>query len=171
MVSIIGSVDNAGIWNTRYHLVFTHNEILQFEVMSGRERVSDIYKANMENPTRMVPVAGKIAEYSTTKQEVEQLVSENIRRGKEIEINIEKKLEEKPSTFKRIPYDSIESVELTNGTSITLPHLAIKVGRKPIKFHLLHNNYQGRGKLDRETFQEYRKILDAAFAEKLNVKE
>ena len=171
MVSVIGSIDNAGIWNTQYHLIFTHNELLQFKVMSGKERVSEIYKANMENPTRMVPVAGRISEYSTTKQEVERIVSENIKRGKEIEENLEEKLNEKPSNFTKISYDSIDSAELANGTSMTLPHLVIKIGHKSIKFHLLHNNYQGRGKLDLETFRHYRSILETSLAEKMRVKE
>ncbi len=171
MVSIVGSIDNAGIWNTQYHLIFTENEIFQCLVMTGKERVSDIYKAGMSNPKRMVPVAGQASNYSVTKQEIQMIVDENIRRGKNLETNLEEKIRENPSAFQRIPYENINGAELANGSPLSLPHLLLKVGHKSLKFHLLHNNYQGRGKLDENTFNAYRETLSKALGEKLVIKE
>lgn len=171
MATITGSIDNAGIWNSNYHLVFTEHELIQFVVMTGRERVSDIYHADMANPSRMVPVAGAVSNYSTTRNEIQAIVAENVRRGKEIEENLDEKMKGDPSSFTRIPYENIDSVEISNGSALALPHLIIKTGRRSVKFHLLHNNYQGRGRLDGETFSSYRNTLERVFGEKLNVKQ
>lgn len=170
MTTVIGAIDNAGIWKTSYHLVFTNNEVLQFLVMKGREKFMGIYKADMSNPSRMVPVAGAISGYSTTRAEVQMIVGENIRRGKEIEASLDERMKNDPASFTRINYESIESAELSNGTMLSLPHLLLRTGGKNLKFNLLHSNYQGRGKLDEATFSSYMITLQKALGHKLTVK-
>ena len=170
MIKVIGAIDNASLWNTTYHLIFTQEEIYQFLVMDKKERRSDLFYTSMENPTRLMPVAGEISNYKVTKDEVKSLIAENLKRGKEIEANLESKLKEVPPKFKAIQCSSIDKVELTNGNPFSLPELLLESKGEKIKFHLVHNNYQGRGKLQDEIFSSYENILREIFCDKLKVK-
>ena len=171
MTSIIGSIDNAAILNTQYYLIFTESEVLQFEMMSGKERRRDIYTTQMSNSLRMVPVAGEITTYNVTKEELIKLVDDNISRGKEIEQNIENILKEQPPKFVSLPYGDIHRVELSNGTPFTLPHLIMDLKLKKLKFHLVRKCYEGRGKLPDEVFNSYESTLKEAFGDIVSVKD
>ncbi len=170
MITVIGSIDNASIWDTTYHLIFTKEEIYQFLVMDKKERFSDLYYSYMDNPLRMAPVEGEISSYKVNQDAVRNLVTENLERGKEIEANLESKLKEVPPKFTVIQCSSIDRVELTNGTPFSLPHLLMESKGEKIKFNLVHNNFKGRGKLQDEVFLSYENILREIFGDKLTVK-
>ena len=170
MTNIIGSIDNAGVWNTTYHLIFTDDCILQFMTISAKDRRSDLFNAQMSNSMRMVPIAGTISNYSVTKQEVIDLINESERIGKQIEENLNEHLTKNPPDYTRIPYNEVISVQLSDGTPVTLPHVIFETERGKIKFHLLHSNFQGRGKLPDDVFSRYRETLTRAFGTKLKVK-
>ena len=104
MVNIIGSIDNAAIWNTTYHLILSDNEMYQFLVMTGKEKRSDLFMAQMANPNRLLPADGYISSYKTTKEEVEMLTFECISRGQEMEKNIDTYIHENPPKYSVIEY-------------------------------------------------------------------
>ena len=166
MINVIGSIDNASIFNSTYYLIFTDQEIYQFMTMSARERRSDLLQRQLSNPTYMIPVTN----YKATQNEVSTLVMENIRRGKEIVENLESKIKGAPSNYTVIPYSTVEEAELSSGNLFSLPHLLLHLNGKKINFHLVHNNFKGRGKLADATFSEYENILRTAFGSKLIVK-
>ena len=170
MIKVIGAIDNATVWNTTYHLIFTNEEIYQFLTMEGKEQRSDLIRTQISNPYRMIPLGGTVSNYKVTQEEVSWLIDENLRRGKEIEENLDSKIKEVPPKFTVIPYSSVDKVELTNGTPLSLPHLLLDSDGKKIKFHLVHNNFKGRGKLNEDIFLSYENILKEAFGDKLNVK-
>ena len=167
---IIGSIDNAVIWNSTYHLIITQDEILKFKIMDSEEKLLDLYDTQMENPKRFIPVEGEISNYNITREEVQNIIQENLMRGKEIEENLDKIMEDKPNYLEIILNSSIEAVTLSNGTAVTLPHVEFKLTRGHLKFHLNHSNHQGRGKLPEDVFAKYEDALKEAFGEKLNVK-
>lgn len=166
MIKVIGSIDNAAIFNTTYYLIFTNDEIYQFMTMSGKERRSDLLQQQLGNPTSMIPVTN----YRATQNEVTMLVMENIRRGQEIEDNLESKIKEVPPNYTVIPYSTVEEVELSAGNLFSLPHLLMHLNGNKIKYHLVRENFKGRGKLADKTFSEYENILRTAFESKLTVK-
>lgn len=170
MVNIIGSIDNAAIWNTTYHLIFSDNEMYQFLVMTGKEKRSDLFQTQMDNPYRLIPVEGVASNYSVTKQEVEQLTLECLAKGQEIEKNIDKYIGESPPQYSVIEYMDIKSAELSSGTAFSLPHFEIETSKGRIKFHLVHNNFEGRGKLPDNVFSGYSSTLEAALGDKLATK-
>ncbi len=170
MVKVIGSIDNALIWNTTYHLVFSDSELLKFKVMEGAERFLDIYDTQMSNSSRMIPVEGEISNYRVTREEVKNILKENEMRGSDIEKNLDKILDDSPGYLERIPYTSIRAAELSNGNSLSLPHLELKIEGGHMKFHLNHSNYQGHGKLPEEIFSNYENTLKQALGDKLKVK-
>lgn len=167
---IIGSIDNAVIWSTTYHLIFMGGEMLKFKVMGTEERLLDLWNTQMSNPNRIIPVEGQISNYNVTREEVGRIIQENIIRGKEIEENLDKILEEKPDYLEEIPYSSINSVILTNGSPITLPHVQFKLNNGHLKFHLIHDNYHWRGKLEKDIFSNYTNTLSEAFGDLLSLK-
>ena len=171
MVNIIGSIDNAAIRNTTYHLIFSDNELYQFLVMTGKEKRSDLFMAQMANPNRLLPVEGAVSNYTTTKQEVEQLSIECISKGQEIEKNLDKYIHENPPKYSVIEYTDIKNVELTSGNAFSLPHVEFDTTKGEIKFHLVHSNFQGRGKLPDDIFNGYLRTLKASLADKLVVKD
>lgn len=170
MVKVIGSIDNASIWNTTYHLIFTDSELYQFLVMTGRERISENWKAEMSNPDRMIPIEGYVSNYKVTQEETELIAQQNIMKGQEIEDNLETKIKEEPSQYTVIPFSMVEEVELTNGNAVSLPHLQLRVKEKKLKFHLVRCNFRGRGKLTDEIFSQYEGTLKTAFGSLLKVK-
>lgn len=170
MARIIGSIDNAAIWNTQYHLIFTEKEILQFELMSGKEWRSDLYATQMSNRMRMVPIAGQATTYNVTREELERLVEQNAERGRDIERDIDNIIKERTHEFTSIEYAAIDNVELSNGTPVTLPHLIIHSKSKKLKFHLIRNSYRGKGKLPDDIFGSYENTLKEAFGDLLKVK-
>ncbi|MGP6238895.1 hypothetical protein ACNF40_00565 [Cuniculiplasma sp. SKW4] len=167
---IIGSIDNAVMWSATYHLIFIDGEMLKFKVMGTEERVLDIWNTQMTNANRIIPVEGQISNYNMTKEEVEKIIQENLIRGKEIEENLDKILEDKPDYLEEIPYSSINSVILTNGSLITLPHVEFRCANRHLKFHLAHDNYHGRGKLEKDVFTNYTNTLRESFGDLLYVK-
>ena len=171
MVNVIGSIDNAAIWNMTYHLIFSDNEIYQFLVMTGKEKRSDLFMAQMANPNRLLPVDGYISSYKTTKEEVEMLTFECISRGHEMEKNIDKYTHENPPNYSVIEYADIKSVEMSPGNPFSLPHVEFETSNGKIKFHLVHRNYQGRGKLPDDIFNSYLSTLKAALGDKLVIKD
>ena len=171
MVNIIGSIDNAAILNTTYHLIFSDNEIYQFLVMTGKEKRSDLFMSQMANPNRLLPADGFISSYKTTKEEVEMLTYECISRGQEIEKNIDKYLQDEPPKYSVIEYPEIKSVELYSGNAFSLPHVEFETSNGKIKFHLVHSNYQGRGKLPEDIFNGYLRTLKASLDDKLVIKD
>lgn len=170
MVRVKGAIDNAAIWNTSYHLVFSDSELYQFLTMDGKERRGDLYSASMSNPVRMVPVAGLYSSYNTMKGAVQEVVNENIKRGREIEANIEAHLKEEPPNYTIIRYDEVKKAELSRGSAVSLPHLLLQTKKEKLKFHLVHSNYQGKGALPDDVFSSYENLLREAFQEKLTVK-
>ncbi len=170
MVNIIGSIDNAALRFTTYHLIFTDDAILQFPVMKNRERLSDISLARMSNPKRMIPVVGAVSDYRVTQEEMAHILQENLERGHEIERNLESKLRENPPQYTTIPYSSIRQVELTNGNAVSLPHILFRMEGKKLKFHLVGYNFSGRGRLPDEVFSNYENTLSKAFGTLLIVK-
>ncbi|QRF76539.1 hypothetical protein Thermo_02065 [Thermoplasmatales archaeon] len=170
MVTVIGSIDNAASLDTTYHLIFTDNELYQFLVMKARERISEEWKAQMNNPDRMIPIAGYVSSYKVTQEETEQIVQQNILKGKEIEDNLETKIREVPPQYRVIPFSTVEQVELSNGNGVSLPHLLLRVNGKKLKFHLISCNFRGRGKLSDEIFSQYEGTLRTAFGSLLKVK-
>lgn len=170
MVNIIGSIDNAALRFTTYHLIFTDDGILQFLIMKGKERRSDLYHANMSNPERLIPVAGYVSNVRVTQEETAKMSQENLERGQEIEGNLESKLRENPPQYTTIPYSSIRQVELTNGSAVSLPHILLRVEGKKLKFRLIRNNFSGRGRLPDEVFSNYENTLSTAFGTLLIVK-
>ena len=166
MIKVIGAIDNASIFNTTYYLIFTDQEIYQFMTMEGREKRSDLLQQQLSNPTYMIPVTN----YKATQNEVIMLVMENIRRGKEIEENLESKIKDVPPNYTVIPYSTVEEAELSSGNLFSLPHLLLHVKGKKIKYHLVRENFKGRGKLADATFSEYEDILKTAFGSKLIIK-
>ena len=171
IVNIIGSIDNAAIWNTTYHLIFSDNEMYQFLVMTGKEKRSDLFQSQMANPSRLIPVEGVVSNYTTTKQEVEQLTFECISKGEEIEKNIDKHIHENPPEYSVIEYTDIKSVELASGNAFSLPHVEFETAKGKMKFHLVHSNYEGRGKLPDDIFNSYLSTLKAALGDRLVVKD
>ena len=171
MPNIKGSIDNAAIWNTTYHLIFSDNEMYQFLVMTGKEKRSDLFMAQMANPNRLLPVEGAVSNYTTTKQEVEQLTFECISKGQEIEKNLDKYIHENPPKYSVIEYANIKCVELSSGNAFSLPHVEFETSNGKIKFHLVHSNYQGRGKLPEDIFNSYLSTLKLVLGDKLVVKD
>lgn len=170
MTRIIGSIDNAYIYNTAYHLVFSDNQLYVFMTMPGKETRHDMRVASMSNPTRMVPIVNNYSDYRTMKNEVMLLSSENMRRGKEIEEHLDEKLGEEPRSYETIEYATVTSAELSAGTVFSLPHVIIEYGKSKKKFRLNQRNYQGRGKLPDEVFAEYERVLKEALGDRLLVK-
>ncbi len=172
MINILGSIDNAAIWDTQYYLIFTENEIFQFELMSGKEFRKDIFNKQMSNPYRMAPVAGQVSNYNITREDAEQIVNKNIATGKSIEQNLDSIISEDLPEYKFTPirYNTIDKVELSNGTMIELPHLILHGKNEKIKFHLTRNNYQARGKLPDNIFSSYEETLKKAFGDMVDVK-
>ncbi|MCL5803848.1 MAG: hypothetical protein M1306_00910, partial [Candidatus Thermoplasmatota archaeon] len=109
--------------------------------------------------------------YKTTKEEVEMLTFECISRGQEIEKNIDKHIHENPPEYSVIEYTDIKSVELASGNAFSLPHVEFETAKGKMKFHLVHSNYQGRGKLPDDIFNSYLSTLKAALGDKLVVKD
>ena len=169
VVKVIGSIDNANIGNTAYHLIFTDSEVYQFLLMKGREKVSEVWKAEMGNPNRMVPIAGYVSNIKVLKQVSEEIVNQNITKGKEIEDNLETKIKEMPPQYTVIPLSTVSEVELTNGNVVSLPHLILHVNGRKLKFHLVRCNFSGRGKLSDEIFSQYEGTLRTAFGSLLKV--
>lgn len=168
----MGSIDNAVPAHSHetYYLIFTDSEIYQFMTMDSRERRYDLYHAQMSNPYLMLTGGMGMTGYRLTQDEVAAILQENLARGKEIEKNFESKIKENPPSYEIIPYSTVSQAELTNGTLVTLPHLLLHTGDKEIKFHLVHDNYKGRGKLSEETFTKYKEVLKNAFGGALIVK-
>ncbi len=172
MPQIIGSIDNAVPVHSHetYYLIFTDIEIYQFMTMNSREKRYDLYHAQMSNPNLMLTGGIGMTGYRLTQDEVATILQENIARGQEIEKNFESKIKETPHGYEVIPYSTVSQAELTNGTLVTLPHLLLHTEHKEIKFHLVHDNYKGRGRLSDETFSKYEEVLRNAFGSALLVK-
>ena len=143
----------------------------QFLVMTGKEKRSDLFQSQMANPSRLIPVEGVVSNYTTTKQEVEQLTFECILKGQEIEKNLDKYIHENPPKYSVIEYPEIKSVELYSGNVFSLPHVEFETSNGKIKFHLVHSNYQGRGKLPEDIFNSYLSTLKLVLGDKLVVKD
>lgn len=170
MSKILGSIDNARKGHPTYHLIFTDSELYQFLVMKGKERILDVWKAQMSNPNRMIPVEGYVSNYKVTQEEIEQIAQQNVMKGKEIEDNFEKKIKEVPPQYTVIPYSTIDQVELFSGDLFSLPHILLQAKGKKLKFNLVAYNFQGRGKLPDEVFSRYETVLRTAFGDLLKVK-
>ncbi len=170
MAKIIGSIDNAGQLKGIFYLIFTEDEMLKFETMSSKERRFELYQARMSNSMRMVPVAGDVTSYNIMKETVENMIVENIGWGQDIEKDLDEYLQKPPPEFERFSYDDITSVELSGGTAVTLPHLIFKLSDNHEKFHLLHGNFKGRGKIEDDVFKKYEDVLKEALPGKLEVK-
>jgi hypothetical protein len=170
MAEIIGSIDNAVHQNKTYYLIFADNEMYQFMTMDSREKRSELYHAQISNPYLMLTGGGGLQGYKITQDTVASIIQENISKGQEIEKNFESKRSEIPPQYTLIPYSAINQVELTNGTLVTLPHVLFKMGEKNLKFHLVHDNYKGRGKLSDDIFSKYEEVLRKAFESALIVK-
>jgi hypothetical protein len=170
MVKIIGSVDNAATVRGIYHLIFTDDGIYVFMTMSRRESMSKMWHAQMSNPARLVPVTGAASNYEVSKEETMLLITENLERGKEIEQNLETKLNENPDGYELIEYTSISSIELDAGNLLKTPELLIRAAGKRFKFHLTGYNFQGSGKLPEEILSGYENTLKMAVGDRLVVK-
>jgi hypothetical protein len=84
---------------------------------------------------------------------------------------MDKYIHENPPNYSVIEYADIKSVELSSGNAFSLPHVEFETSNGKIKLHLVHSNYQGRGKLPDDIFNSYLSTLKAALGDKLVVKD
>jgi len=172
MVNIIVTIDNAVQRDETYCLIFTDNEIYQFLTMDRKEKLSDVWHADMNNPERMAPVVGYVSNVKVMQEDNKNISIENAKRAKEIEDNLEEKINEIPPKYTVIPYSNVDKAEFNGGTVVSIPHIILHVNGKKLKFHLVEYNFKGGSKLpDKDkTFSEYESAMKTAFGSKLEVK-
>ena len=170
MARILGSIDNAAIWSTQYHLIFTETAVFQFELMSGKDWRKEMFYTQMSNPMRMVPVAGEVSSIQIGREESERMIEQDAAQGKEIEQNFDKIVSEGTVKFTKIEYGDINYVELSNGTPLSLPHLILQTKPEKLKFHLIRNSYKGKGSLPEDVFSSYANTLKQAFGDSVKIK-
>lgn len=117
--------------------------------MDGREKRCDLFMAQMQTPTRLIPVEGAISNYSIAKEEIENIAIENLERGRGIQKNLEEKMREIPPSYTAIPYSSDSGLDLSNGNAINLPYII---------FHPVAYNFRRRERIPDAIFSEGEKI-------------
>lgn len=170
MTEVIGSIDNAVNMKGVYCLIFIPGEMLKFEIMSNKERRFEMYQTRMMGGISALPLEGGLNSYNVTKERMENMNLENIGRGQDIEKNLDSYLEKKPAEYENFPYENIIEAELSSGTTFTLPHVIFRLKDEHMKFHLVHGNFSGRGKIPEEVFKKYEDILRITLNDRLNVK-
>ena len=170
MTEVIGSIDNAVNMKGVYCLIFIPGEMLKFEIMSNKERRFEMYQTRMMGGISALPLEGGLNSYNVTKERMENMNLENIGRGQDIEKNLDSYFEKKPAEYENFPYENIIEAELSSGTTFTLPHVIFRLKDEHMKFHLVHGNFSGRGKIPEEVFKKYEDILRITLNDRLNVK-
>lgn len=174
-MEIVGSIDNAfhlGIGNNGgvFHLIFTTDTLFAAQVVSNREKRQRMAIAS-NTPLNMVsPLVGSITTYQAIKDETLALLEDGVARGTEIEKDLNGYIESQPEGLITLRYDNIDKVEFAQGTLTSLPLIEFIYGRKKLKYHLNHDNFQKAGKLEQNVYEGYRNLLMNVFEEKLVVK-
>ena len=170
MTEVIGSIDNAVNMKGVYCLIFIPGEMLKFEIMSNKERRFEMYQTRMMGGIGVLPSGSGLNAYNIQKERMENMILENVGRGQDIEKSIDSYLEKKPAEYESFLYENIIEAELSSGTAFTLPHIIFRLKDEHMKFHLIHGNFSGRGKIPEEVFKKYEDILRITLSERLNVK-
>ena len=152
MIEILGSIDNASINGNIYHLVFTKNKILAFQVMQYSEK-----KAFIENN-------GDFDSHTMLRNRARGTIFETISdecldRGKRVESNINNSLLHEKQVFVLMEYSEVTAVVLSGYDISQLHSLSFKFKGQPIKYFLTNRG----GRVPEILLQSYRKVLDLAF--------
>lgn len=169
MTEIMGSIDNAANMKGIFSLIFIPGEMLKFEIMNNKERKFEVYQARMMGGMSTLPSDSGLNAYNIRKEQMENMILENIGRGQDIEKNLDSYLEKKPAEYESFPYENIIEAELSSGTAFTLPHVIFRLKDEHMKFHLIHGNFSGSGKIPEEVFKKYEDILRISFKDRLSV--
>jgi hypothetical protein len=174
MQEIMGSVDNAWIENKKTrvcHLVFMKNSMVECEIVNKKE-LSDELKGYL----RSDPLTGNQGEKgrnyaiaSENAEEHKKIIEEAEVRGMEMEKSLDSDMKNDPDFFQVYPYEGIQKVSLIQGKSGNSPELVVKTNDKTLDYRLMHNSYDGFGKLDEVTLSKYKAVLRKVFREKFDM--
>jgi hypothetical protein len=174
MQEIMGSVDNAWIKNSKTkvcHLVFMKNSMVECEIVNKKE-----LSGELKGYLKSDPLSGDHGENgqnyaiaSENRDEQKKIIEEAEVRGMDMEKSLDSDMKNDPDFFQVYPYDGIEKVSLVQGKSGYSPELLIKTNGKTLNYKLMHNSYDGFGKLDEVTFSKYKAVLRKVFGEKLDM--
>ncbi len=170
MTEVIGSIDNAGNLKGIYCLIFTKSGILKFETMSHKEVKFEMYKARMMGGVSSFPSGSGLNAYNIQQEQMESMILENLGRGQDFENDLDSYLEKKPAEYESVSYENIMEAELSSGTALTLPHVLFKLNDGHMKFHLLHGNFHGRGKIPEDVFKKYEDTLRSTLQDRFVLK-
>lgn len=166
---VIGSIDNAikkapdGARAT-CHIIITLEKLVIVQVL-------DRHKEIKEHPVNgSIYGGGARGSYIGAQKLQKELIDEAYKRGKEIENNIEEYLNSNPTGLKVIQYNEIKKAILSRGSLFSLPNLDLFTDDDELSFKLIHNNFEGNGKLTPETLGAYSKSLERVLGEKLELK-
>jgi hypothetical protein len=153
MSLILGSIDNASTGGSMNHLIFTSNEILQFQVMEDRERLAT--QGSSTEDTALSP----LRRHSPMLDRFHRISSICLERGKNIERTLDDHLGAEKGDCKSMNYSAITDVVLSGENEYSLHSLSFKYKGQEIKYLLL---YEG-GKVTDDVFASYKNTLDMAF--------
>ena len=174
MQEIMGSVDNAWIENKRTrvcHLVFMKNSMIECQIVNKKELSGELKGYLKSDPlSRGNGEEGQnYAISSENREDQKKIIEEAEVRGMDMEKSLDSDMKNDPDFFQIYPYDGIEKVSLVQGKSGNSPELVIKASGKTLDYRLMHNSYDGFGKLDEVTFSKYKAVLRKVFNEKFEV--
>ena len=153
MVRILGSIDNASTRGPINHLIFTANEILQFQVMENRERL-----ATLGNPTE--PTSLPLLRHQPSRTDLFRKISSTcLDRGKEIERNLDDHLDNEKGNCKSMNYSDITDLVLSGDSIDSLHSLSFKYEGQEIKYFLVHEG----GRISDDLLASYKNTLNMAF--------
>lgn len=174
MQEIMGSVDNAWIENDKTkvcHLVFMKNSMVECEIVNKKELSVELRGYLKSDPlTSNHGDRGKnYAIASENREEQKKIIEEAEVRGMDMEKSLDSDMKNDPDFFQIFPYDRIEKVSLVQGKSGNSPELKIRTNGKTLDYRLMHNSYDGFGKLDEVTLSKYKAVLRKVFSEKFEM--
>lgn len=153
MVRILGSIDNASTRGPINHLIFTENEILQFQVMENRERV-----ATLGSSTEPTPLSG--LRHQPLRTDLFHKISGMcLDRGKEIEKHLDDHLDVEKGNRRSMNYSGITDIVLSGESIYSLHSLAFKYEGQEIKYFLVREG----GRISDDVLTSYKNTLDKAF--------
>lgn len=170
MTRLVGSIDNAFHNKEMYHLVFLTNSVIAFPLMTKKELTHEIMDEAKSLPHHANPLLMGSASVDLSKRMANariDAISKNVSRGKEIEANIDSKLNELPRTFTEIDYSNIVSVEISKGGLFRQPHLVFNLRSEKLAYDLTPRNSGPDGKLDDDLYSGYVGVLNEALPGRL----